>query len=174
MSNLYNTEILNVLEFVTLDFSATGGAEYNFVNTINPETGGEAIPGSSKITYLGREFISYPFETGGYTRGSINTDDVKPGITFADFDFVMGAILEANNDGMGAEVTRHLALLEQVRDGLPPMQTDRYMITSWSGIEGVNLEIELSTLVDYNPEGEFPGIVIDRVGYPGVGSAIQR
>ena len=173
MSNLFGTTIRGVCELITIDLTSTGGDEYNFINTMNPLNGSELIPGSSTFEYRGKTYTSYPFQTGGMTRGSEKAD-VKPQLEFPDTDFYFGAILEANDDGIGAPITRHLVLLEHLEDQLPPVSTDKYVLYSWGGQAGVRLVIELATMVDYNPEGQFPGITMTRQGYPGLGSGLLR
>ncbi|MNS63725.1 hypothetical protein D3C72_968280 [compost metagenome] len=122
---------------------------------------------------MGEEWTRWPFSAGGFMRGSDNSD-IKPQIEFPDIDFFFGAILEANQDGVGAPVTRHVITGEQLDNDYPPLTTDRYVLFSWGGIAGVKLVIELATIIDYNPDGQFPGIAMTRRAYPGLGSGLQR
>lgn len=173
MTNLHGTTLPSSLEFVSIDLTPTGGQIHRFVNSVDPLTGSEIMPASKPFNYLNQLWIPIPFDAGGFVAGGEKVD-IRPEIVFPDFEFFFGLLLEANEDGVGAQIIHHLAFLDQVRGNLPPQKTNKFILYAWTAVGGVKLVLELATMFDYNQEGTFPGIAMVRQDFPGLNSGLQR
>jgi lambda family phage minor tail protein L len=169
MPELNGPTFERLVHLYELDLTAYGEETYRFIDTTTFEAD---LPELGMVTWRGNDYQPYPITASGFQRGGENL--IRPSIAVPDFSGAIYTILRTYEGGYGAPINRYTALAGDIEDNSPfaPFIVEEYVINSVSR-ESLAVGIQLATRVDF-AKRKVPGIKMERIMYPGLGSAIQR
>lgn len=168
MTELNTLSYERYIQFLQVDLTAFSLPVYRFVDTTDFSG---SLPETSTITHQGFSWTCYPFQVGGFQRGGENL--VRPSVQLFDYTGELYATLRTARFGAGAPVTLFRAFADDVIAGVNgPFMPERYVMVKPSKT-GATLDLELATHLDFATR-KFPGFIMTREDYPGLGSAILR